>query len=148
MKFKFPLESVLNFRKTLENMAQRDLQEAMAELHQQNEKLNFLLSQIVEARENAFQSQVEGGKASPHLVQIEEFIRGQDVRTERQRTKIKDCEQKVEECREILRQKAIDYKIIEGLRDRRKEEFKKNVNRIEQKLADDQTTMRHRTGEE
>ena len=137
----------MNYRKTLENLAQRDMQEAMALLYEENKKLEFMQQQIVEAREKAFRDQTKGGNTADSLMQVQEFILGQDVRIERQKTKIQECENKVEELREILRQKAIEYKIIEGLRDRRKEEHKIAERKRDQKIADDMTVMRHRIGE-
>jgi flagellar FliJ protein len=137
----------MNYRKTLENLAQRDMQEAMAVLYEENKKLEFMQQQIVDAREKAFRDQTKGGNTADSLMQVQEFILGQDVRIERQKTKIQECENKVEELREILRQKAIEYKIIEGLRDRRKEEHKIAERKRDQKIADDMTVMRHRIGE-
>jgi flagellar FliJ protein len=148
LKFKFPLQTVLSYRKTLENLAQRDFQEAMAILHDEQTKLSFMLEQVTQARVSAFDSQTAGGQAAPHLSQVQDFLVGQDVRIDRQRTKIKECEQTVENLREILRLKAIDYKIIEGLKERKKEEFRIESNKLETKRADEQTTMRFRTEEE
>ena len=46
--------------------------------------------------------------------------------------------------REILREKAIDYKIIEGLKDRQNEQFQLEQNKLDQKRTDDLNTMRFR----
>ena len=144
MKFKFPLEKVMQHRKMLEDLAQKDFQQAQNELVQQQLKLKEMQDAAIEARTGAFRRQSEGGKASPTLIQISEFLKGQDIRMERQKEKIKECEGLVENLREILRQKAIDYKIIEELRDRRLEEFKVERRKIEQKRTDDLNLMRFR----
>jgi flagellar FliJ protein len=147
MKFRFPLQKVMQHRKTLEDLAQGNFHEALAELHKQEYILNEMLDAVKSARDAAFQSQSGGGQASSTLVQVDEFLKGQDIRIGRQREKIKECESLVENLREILREKAIDYKIIEGLRDRRLEEHKVEQNKREQKMTDDMNLMRFRREE-
>ena len=149
MKFRFPFQNVLTYRKTIEDLAQRDFQEALADMNQQIALLNEMKEGIVLARDNAFQKQVDGGNAAPALGQVHEFLVGQDIRIGRQQAKIQECEKRVEELREILRAKAIDYKIIEGLKDRRRAEFLKEQSKLEQKRSDDLTMMRYkRVGKE
>lgn len=142
MKFKFSFQAVLRYRKTLEELAQSAYSEALAELNRQKQFLSDLFEEMAIARESAFQRQTEGGKAGPALSQIHEFLKGQDIRIEKQRIKIQECEVKVEELQEILRQKAIDHKIIEKLRERKKEEFRIEQNKLEQKRVDDLNIMR------
>jgi len=144
MKFKFQLQNILRHRKAVENAAQSEFMIAMAEFHKQEQILSDMFEAIARARENAFQRQTEGGQASPALVQVEEFIKGQDIRIERQRNHIKQCEARVEELREILRQKAIEYKIIERYKDRKHEEFLVELNKLEMKESDELTVMRFR----
>lgn len=147
-KFKFTLEKVLSHRKILENLAQRDFQEALAVLHAENAKLEAMERQKHEAFENRFQREVQGGPAAEALTQVHEYIKGQDVRIERQRKKIQEIEKQVEELRDILRQKAVDTKIIEGLRDRKQEEFRLEQKKLEQKKLDDTVSTRFARGDE
>jgi len=147
MKFKFPLQTVLRYRKTLENLAQRDFQEALGELNFQKSILQEMDEAKAQARQNAFQTQVRGGQATASLVQVEDYLKGQDVRLTHQRAKIQEIEKRVEELREILRTKAIDYKIIEGLKDKRQQEFRQEQNKIEQKRTDENNVMRFRRKE-
>lgn len=147
MKFKFPLQKVMQHRKVLEDLAQKDFEEAVSELNAQKEKLAEMEKSVSDARAAAFRLQSEGGKASPGLVQTDEFIKGQDIRMERQKERIRECESLVENLREILRQKAIDYKIIEELREKRFKEFKIERSKLEQKRTDDLNLMRFGRGE-
>lgn len=142
MKFKFAFQTVLRYRKTVEEIAQGEFSEAMAELNRQKQILSDMQEEIALARENAFQKQTDGGKAGPALSQVHEFLKGQDIRIERQRIKIQEWEVKVGELQEILRQKAIDYKIIDELRDRKKDEFRIEQNKLDQKRTDDMNIMR------
>ena len=144
MKFKFPFQNVLQYRKTLENIAQKEFQEVAAELAALKAKLELMQKEIIDAREVRFKKEVEGGKSAPALGQAEDFIKGQVQRIAQQQAKIQECDKRVEKLREILREKAIDYKIIEGLKDRQLEQFQLEQRKLERKQADDMNTMRFR----
>ena len=116
MKFKFKLDKVLNHRKNLEDVAQRDFQEAQANLNFEIQKLSQMQEAVRMARLGAFKFQSDGGKSSSHLNQVHDYMVGQDLRMERQKEKIKENENLVENLREILRAKAIDCKIITELK--------------------------------
>lgn len=146
-KFKFGLQKVMQHRKTVEDLAQRDFQEAQAEFNRQNEILKQMYQAIDDARKTAFAKQTEGGMAASALSQVHDFVKGQDIRIERQKAKIQEIERLVENLREILRKAAMDYKIIESLRDKKKQEFKKKVSVKEQKLTDDLNLMRFKRGD-
>jgi flagellar FliJ protein len=143
MKFKFQLEKVLRHRKILEDLAQKDFQEAMAELQKQTDLLHALREAKGQARENSFLQQSQtGGQVSESLKQIHDFITLQDIRIENQLKKIAECEKGVESRREILRQKAIDTKILKRLEENKQRQFIQEQQRSEQKEMDDNANMR------
>ncbi len=146
-KFKFPLQKVMQHRKTVEDLAQRDFEEAMSEYNRQLNKLEQMEQAKKDARLHAFGDQYKAGKASPGLIQVGDFLKGQDIRIEKQKERIKECESLVEKLREILRQRAIEYKIIEELKDRQRKEFKIEQNKKEQKRVDESNVMRFRREE-
>ena len=143
MKFKFKLDKVLRHRKILEDLAQKDFQEAMAELNKQNEILEQLRQAKADARARSYAQQSQtGGQVLESLKQIHDFIVLQDIRIEKQLQKIEECEKVVESRREILRQKAIDTKIIKKLEEKKKQQFTEEQQRLEQKEMDDNSNMR------
>ncbi len=149
-KFSFKLEKVMQHRKTLEDVAQRDFEEASFSLRAlENQKLEFERS-IHSARVEASRLLSMGGNPGPALSQIDVFIKGQEIRIQRQNDKIKEQETLVENLREILRQRAIEYKIMEELKDKKKREFKEEEGKKEQKEVDDlnsmRSAMRHQRG--
>jgi flagellar protein FliJ len=146
-KFKFTLETVQRHRKILENIAQKDFQQAQSEVVLLRQELFEMHESIHVARQNAFEQQVAGGTASSSLNQINDFIKLQDIRIARQMEKIANAEKKVEELREILRVKAIDHKIIDEYREKKKAEFVEEVKKKEQKTFDDLSLMRQRMKE-
>lgn len=142
MKFKFKLEKVLQHRKIQEDLAQKDFQEAVAKLNIEKDNLEKMLNDVFQARQRAFEIQTGGGIAGSGLSQVHDFMMGQDIRMERQRKKIQYQETIVEELREILRQKAQEFKIIEELKEKKREQFKVEKNKLEIKRADDINSMR------
>jgi flagellar FliJ protein len=142
MKFRFNLEKVLQHRQILEDLAQKDFQEAQANLNNEIAKLDKMNQDVIDARDEAYRLQSEGGVKTPALSQIDEFIRGQDFRKERQHEKIKECERLVESYREILRQRAIDTKIMKELKEKKRMEFVAEQKKREQKFIDEMNVMR------
>jgi flagellar protein FliJ len=143
MRFKFPLQKVMDHRKILEGMAQKDFENAAAELNKQVGILEIFEKLLKDAYEQSFQTQhAESGQTSEQLKQLHDFILGQKVRIERQKAKIQICENIVEVKREILREKAVDYKIIERLRDKKKAEFEQEMRIKEQKELDEISVLR------
>lgn len=147
MKFRFPLEKVLDHRIRLEELAQKEFQEALSHLNSEIEKLSQMDESVKTAHTEAFRLQSEGGNASPALGQVHDFVKLQDVRRERQKYQIKEWESRVESLREILRAKATDVKIIEELKEKKRVEFKLEEKKRDQKVTDDMNVMRFGRGE-
>jgi flagellar protein FliJ len=143
MKFKFKLAKVLMHRQILENLAQKEFQEVQAELNKQNQILENMRNEKSEARKRAFSQQSQtGGQVLEVLKQIHDFIQLQDIRIEMQIKVIEKCEKLVEAKREILRQKAMDTKIIKKLEEKKKQQFMEEERINEQKELDDNSSMR------
>lgn len=144
--FRFPLDNVMKVRKAAEDLAQRDFQLAQAALQEQIDLLQRMMDQKAQAYQQRHQFEAEGGAKSPHLGQIQEFLMGQEIVIQRQQAKIQEFETQVEHLREILRERAIEHKMIQKLKEKRREEFVHQQNRREVKEADDQAMMRFRFG--
>lgn len=150
MKFKFNLEKVLQHRKILENTAQVDYQEALAQLHIEERALQNLYDDIEQARTKSYEIQTGSSSLStPGLLQkTEEFIVGQGFRIVQQKLKIAEAEKLVEARREILRTRAVDSKILEKLKEKLKAEQEKEAIRQEQLQQDEMALMRFRLKED
>lgn len=143
MKFKFSLQKILEHRKTQEDVAQRDLQEALYNLQTEINKLEKLKQDLADCYPKRFSIQTgTSPKAIADLVSIDEYMKGQALRIEVQMTKVKSCEKLVEERREILRQRAVEYKIIDKLKEKKFIAFKEETSRQEQKEFDDLAIIR------
>jgi flagellar FliJ protein len=143
-KFRFGLEKVLGYRKVIEDLAQRDYSEAQSHLNSEIQVLEELKAKKHEAFENRYQRQVQGGAQSEALSQVHDFLKGQDLRIKIQSKKVQDIEKQVEELRSVLREKAVDTKIMVGLKERKQDDFRTEQKKIEQKKLDDIATTQRR----
>lgn len=143
MKFKFSLEKVLKHRQILEDLSQRDYQEALSTLNQRQNELNEMILKIAESRADAERLEVQSGPATVERVkQIHEFIKLQDIRIARKQIQIDEAKNLVEACQEILRQKAMDKKIIERLKEKKRLDHLEEERKNEQKETDEMVSMR------
>lgn len=143
MKFHFPLQKVLEHRKILEDLAQREFREAQSILIQAENDLRVLSDDLHESRLEAGRIQESGGSGAPErLKQIHGFGVLQEIRIKRQQAKVAEAVKLVEEKREILREKAIDHKIMERLKERKREEFLIERRSQEQKDTDEINVLR------
>lgn len=149
MPFRFPLQKVLEHRKTLEDLAQREFQQAQAELQARLGELGRLREALLDSTFEAGRVQTSGSSsATSSLKQIHEFQVLQRKKIEHQEAKVREAENLVEEKREILRQKAVDHKIMERLKERRFEEYRAEARDREQKESDETSVLRHRLKDE
>jgi flagellar FliJ protein len=148
VKFKFGLEKVLNHRKILEDLAQRDYQEVLSVLNQKKKELEKMVLRILDARVEIHQLEVQSGfDMIERVKQIQEFIKLQDIRIERQHLSVQESEKLVEARQEILRQKAMDKKILERLKVKKKTDHQTEERRLAQKETDEMVSMRFKKQE-
>lgn len=141
-KFNFPLQKVLQHRKIQENLAQADFLKAQEDLNQLLDDLSSLENAKTEARFLRHKNEVEGIQPVGGLVQVHDFLQGQDLRIKKLKDQILAQETVVENLREILRNKAVEHKIIESFKEKKKQQFKQEYKKYSQKLVDDITLMR------
>lgn len=142
MKFKFSLEKVLKHREIQESLAQRDFLEAQNAL---NDEI-AVLQNMIQIKEDSL---LERNKLVQNtqtwaltVQQINQFLSGQDLRIKLQNQRLSEFEKVVEAKREILKKASIEVKIIEKLKEKKLEEFKREYNRQEQNEIDELTALR------
>jgi flagellar FliJ protein len=148
MKFKFPLQKVLEHRKLKENLAQKDFQDVVGVLNEQQAILDKMNQDVLEAQARTGSLIQAGGAQGPALSQIHEFLKGQKIRIAYQVQRIQEVEKLVEAKREILRQAALDYKIMEKMRENKFEEYKAGRIAQDQKEMDEQAILRFKSVKE
>ncbi|MNT86096.1 Flagellar FliJ protein [compost metagenome] len=90
----------------------------------------------------------QGGAQGPALMEIHEFLKGQRQRIQFQEQKVQEFEKLVEAKREILRQAAMDYKIMEKMRENKFEAYRQERIATEQKENDEQSILRFKAVKE
>ena len=146
MKFNFRMQKVLEHRKIQEDLAKTEFQLSLARLNSEIEYLQQLIDQKKKARVKSFE--VEKSEDVPNslrntiLADSSQFQKLQDVRIENQRLVVVEQEKEVESYREILKTKAIDYKIIDKFKEKKKQQFVEEANKSEQKENDEISILR------
>ena len=146
MKFKFPLQKVMEHRKVKEDLAQKDFQEALQYLMEQQNNLNKMEQDQHQAQVRAGALALEGGQQGPALSQIHQFLQGQKIRIAQQKVQVEEAEKLVEARREILKQAVQDHKIIEKMRENKFEEYRAKRLSDDQKEMDEQSILRFKRG--
>jgi flagellar protein FliJ len=142
MKFKFSLEKVLRQRELQESLAQKDFAEAQNQLNDEIAKLQNMIQikeDSIRERNQLVQNTQTWGVS---VQQINQFLLGQDLRIKQQNQRLSEFEKVVEAKREILRKASVEVKIIEKLKEKKLEEFKREFERKEQNELDELTALR------
>lgn len=142
MKFKFALEKVLKHKKILEDQAKKDFSEISKRLRDQEQYLENLEQDLKTAYDNKYQIQKMGGNISAYLEFFHNYYGAQKKLIENQKKIIQGMTKILEEKREFLVQAARDHKTFVMLREKKKQEFRKELLKREQKRLDDMNIMR------
>ncbi len=143
MKFKFRLQKLLEARKITQDLAQRDFQNALNFLRAEEHIVEEMDQSRARSYERLGQLQSEGGaRAGVELQDIFHFQQGLVKKRELQMIKVQQAQELVEKKREILQQATIEYKMMERLKDKKKKEFQQEVEKAEQKEADEMSILR------
>lgn len=144
MGFKFTLESVLKYRRRLENEAQRQFQEAQSKVDEANRRLDLFYESIDRSRVDISGLQKNHQSAALDMIRSQEaFIVGQGVRIQKQRLELRTLLTDLEEKQEALVLALRERKSMEKLKERRKEEYLKEQRRLENLAMDEISVLRH-----
>lgn len=142
MKFEFSLEKLLDHRQSLEDAAKRDYFQAQALVDAAERELKDMYKAIELARTRAAGLESQGGYHAPALSSIDEFIKGQTLRIERHRAKIRELTTEAERLHQILIEAAKERKTLEKLKEHQFEDYKARRKKIELKTADELVVTR------
>jgi flagellar FliJ protein len=142
MRFKFSLEKVLNHRKIQEDLAQKEFLDAQINLNKEIDKKLVLIEQKENSIKQRRQSIQSNQSWVSEVEQINLFLIGQDIRISQQNQRLLEFEKIVEEKREILRKAMIEVKIMDKLKEKKYEEFKKSELTKEQNELDELSVLR------
>ncbi len=131
MKFKFPMQKVLDHRVVKMDLARKDYLEAQAFLAAEQKILDDMIE--VKRRSLAQRSSLAGTTTGwqETVNQINSFLTGQDLRIANQNERLLKIEKVVESRREILKDALTEVKIMERLKEKKKADFLQEVRQKE-----------------
>ncbi len=142
MAFKFRLEKVLHHRKSLEDLARKNYLAAQADLNEAQQVLDKYYSAIDEAQTGRHRLITSGGNAGESLRQIHDYIKGTEIKIERQKIVVRERLAKVEEMQLALQEASIEYKMIEKLKSRQHEDYRRSEKKHEERELTEMTNAR------
>lgn len=140
MAFRFNLQKVLDYREQLEEEAKVRLAKAQAELKKAEERLNALKDEIKKTEEASLGKLMTQGE---RWLQ-DQYLKGLygDINEAALQTRM--CRQLAEEARKTLAARAIDRKLLDKLKEKKKNQFIKAEQKQEQNFNDEIATIRYK----
>lgn len=143
MRFRFRLEKLLDSRRTQQEIAQKIFVEAKHAADVATRKLQELYDLEKDSYKRLAHAQMEGGQQTSVMQHIFIFQTGLKIHVENQLKHIQSLQSVVEEKREILQQKMIEYKMIEKLKEKKYQQFLQDVKVQEQRDLDEISVLRY-----
>lgn len=140
-KFEFKLQSLLNFRRHKELIAQQEVSQAVMDLLNCQEQIKSLEEQRAGA-EVVLEERVKEGVSATVFNQYSDYITGLGYSIQRERQQEVHYETVLTEKRKILKQRSIDKKAMERLREKRKLEHTQMLLYEEQKELDEISSLK------
>ncbi len=143
MRFRFRLEKLLDARRIQQELAQKDFAEALHELRIHENKIQEMQELEKNSYQQLGQALQQGGQQTSVMQNIAFFQRGLKLSMANIQKQIEGLQSVVEEKREVLREKMIEYKMIEKLKEKKFQQFLHEAKRSEQKDIDEISVLRH-----
>ena len=140
-KFQFRLQALLRYKKHLEQMARQEMAKAVAEVN----ACEMEIQRLVHERLNAalrLEERVAKGIRSGEFKRYQEFLVIMDQIIVQERIRKQRLEKIMEEKRSMLTQRTIEKKAMERLREKRAEEYTRDMLREEQKMLDEVASLK------
>jgi flagellar protein FliJ len=142
MRFRFPLQTLLNWKRSLEEHSQMKLAEIAARLRAQEEEIERLTLKRMRY-EQKLKEKFHGGMQAGEYILYRQF--GEDSRRElfsreeRKRKILREMERE----RETLVSRTKEKKILEKLKEMQFRKFKYEAEKTDQKGVDEITILKH-----
>ena len=142
-KFSFRLQSVLDFRKHLEKMAQMEVAKARKDLMDSERRLKEL-NDDYDVTAMGFDVEMSKGISSERFHFFTDYLSSLDSRIEREEQMKTTFSGILREKQSVLREKSIDRKTIEKLKEKHKNEYYDKMLKDMQKEVDDMVIIRQK----
>jgi flagellar FliJ protein len=142
MRFHFPLQTLLNWKRSLEEHSQMKLAEITTRLRAQEEEIEKLTLKRL-GYEQKLKEKFQGGIRAGEYTLYRQF--GEDSRRElfSQEDRRRKIQQEMEREREKLVSLTKEKKILEKLKEKQFRKFKYEAEKADQKTVDEVTILKH-----
>ena len=145
-RYKFRLETVLRYRRILEDNRKRDLADALNALQNEQDAYSSIEQEISEQDKRAAAAK-HGPVRARDLISHSNYARHLDRRQKNQAIKIKNAGIVVDGKRSELSEAMKKRKILDRLKEQGRENHERAAAKEEQSMVDD-LTIQHYTGEQ
>jgi len=140
-KFQFRLQSLLKYKRHLEQVAKQEMAQAVADVLACEQHITQLQNDGISAMDQ-LDSLVEKGIGAGQFNRYRQFITATDQMISLERNRKTELEKILDEKRDALKQKTIDKKSLERLREKQDREYTHEMIREEQKSLDEMTSLK------
>ena len=140
-KFQFKLQSLLKYKRHLEQVAKQEMAQAVADVLACEQRIIELKKDRISAMDQ-LDSLVEQGMGAGQFNRYRQFITATDQMINLERNRQTELEKILDEKRDTLKQKTIDKKALERLREKKDREYTHEMIREEQKSLDEMTSLK------
>ena len=135
-KFKFSLESLLRYKTHMEHIAKQETATARASVNQCKERIDQCRDNIATTTKTLVKETEKGIKMERYKIHTD-FLEGSEREAEYLLGELVNLNQILSQKQDILKQKSIEKKTIENLKDKKKDEYYKEMDKFLQKQTDD-----------
>lgn len=139
---KFKLQSVLDYRLIIEEKLQNEFSDARRLLEEQKTVLRGIIEERNKMMENLRNLQRNLVRADD-VATIMNYVESLKIRENEQDKIIKMGEELVEKKRQEMMEAVKNRKIMENLKEKHTEEYRKAVNAREQQISDEMNTLKY-----
>ena len=140
-RFQFKLQSLLKYKRHLEQVAKQEMAKTVADIQTCEQRITGLQKDRISATDQ-LESQVEKGMGAGRFNRYTEFITALDQSIILERNKKNELEKILGDKREALKQRTIEKKSLERLREKQAREYTHEMIREEQKSLDEIASLK------
>nr|WP_320190928.1 flagellar export protein FliJ [uncultured Desulfobacter sp.] len=140
-RFQFRLQSLLKYKRHLEQVAKQEMAKAVADVLACEQRITQLQKERILATDQ-LDALVEQGIGAGQFNRYRQFITSIDQTIILERKKKTELEKILADKRDILKQKTIDKKSLERLREKQEREYTHAMLREEQKGLDEIASLK------
>ena len=141
MPFRFNMQRVLDYRQQLEEQARVALARTQRAQDREAARLGAIEAELAAREEQLYGHLVED---SGERWLLESFIKGLRADAASSRMRLKTLAQMLDEARETLRQRALEHKVLDKLKERQQVQYLREEREKERKANDETATLRRK----